>query len=101
MVYDLIVSPEAEADLSGSFLWYEEKRKGLGFDFLLQVDAGLRFLSRNPKANEIRYKTVRVQLIKRFPFKIIYVVKEQSVIVLAILHEKRGGSLEKKRTRAS
>ncbi|NWF50541.1 MAG: type II toxin-antitoxin system RelE/ParE family toxin, partial [Ignavibacteriaceae bacterium] len=30
MKYRIIVRPEAEGDLSEAFLWYEDKRKGLG-----------------------------------------------------------------------
>ena len=34
MNYKLIVRPEAEQDLNETFKWYEDKRKGLGYDFL-------------------------------------------------------------------
>ena len=43
MKYKTIISPEAENDLKETFSWYEDKRVGLGYDFLLQVDAGLKF----------------------------------------------------------
>ena len=35
MKHAVIVRPEAEDDLKGAFLWYEENRTGLGYDFLL------------------------------------------------------------------
>ncbi len=41
MKYKAIIMPEAENDLNETFSWYEDKRVGLGYDFLLQVDAGL------------------------------------------------------------
>ena len=44
MKYRVIVRPEAEDDLKEAYSWYEEKRIGLGYDFLLQVDAGLNFM---------------------------------------------------------
>lgn len=56
MKYKLIVSPEAEDDLSEAFMWYESKREGLGYDFLLQVDAGFRFIERNPLVFAEKYK---------------------------------------------
>ncbi|MFV1950438.1 MAG: hypothetical protein ACC630_00565 [Nitrospinota bacterium] len=31
------IRPEAEDDLEKAFSWYEDKRKGLGYDFLLRV----------------------------------------------------------------
>ena len=44
MRHRAIIRPEAENDLNEAFSWYEDKRQGLGHDFLLQVDAGLRIL---------------------------------------------------------
>ena len=49
MKYKVIVRPEAEDDLKATFSWYEDKRIGLGYDFLLQVDAGINFIYRNPE----------------------------------------------------
>ena len=93
----VIVSPEAENDLKEIFSWYEDKRMGLGYDFLLQVDAGINFVKRNPKIHPIEYNGIRKHLIKRFPYKIIYLVKEEEIIVLAVLHAKRSFELFKSR----
>jgi toxin ParE1/3/4 len=95
--YCVIVSPEAENDLKKIFSWYEDKRIGLGYDFLLQVDAGINFVKRNPEIHPIEYKGTRKHLIKRFPYKIIYLVKEEKIIVLAALHGKRSFELLKSR----
>ena len=76
MKYRTIVRPEVENDLKGAFSWYEDKRQGLGYDFLLQMDAGLRFIERNPEICPLEYKGTRKHLIKRFPYKIIYLVEK-------------------------
>ena len=97
MKYKVIVRPEAEDDLKATFSWYEDKRIGLGYDFLLQVDAGINFINRNPEIHPIEYKGTRKHLIKRFPYKIIYLVEEEKIIILAVLHGKRRPDLIKKR----
>ncbi|OGL41627.1 MAG: hypothetical protein A3C43_01205 [Candidatus Schekmanbacteria bacterium RIFCSPHIGHO2_02_FULL_38_11] len=97
MEYELVIRPEAEQDLMESFAWYEEKRQGLGYDFLLQVDAGLRFIARNPEIPVPAYKRVRKHIIKRFPYKIIYIVGSHRIIVLGVIHGKRGANVMKKR----
>ena len=97
MKYRVIIRPETEIDLKDAFSWYEDKRKGLGYDFLLQVDAGLRFIERNPKIFPDEYKETRKHLIKRFPYKIIYLVEKEKIIVLAVIHGKRSPNLIKKR----
>ena len=100
MKYDLIIRPEAEADLAGAFSWYEDKRQGLGYDFLLQIEAGLKHIERVPEAHAISYKETRKHFIKRFPYKIIYIINQKSVIVLAILHGKRSEEFLKRRIEA-
>ena len=95
MRYRVVISPEAENDLKESFSWYEDKRQGLGYDFLLQVDAGLRFIEKNPKILPPEYKGVRKYLVKRFPYKIIYLLEEERIIVLAVIHGKRSPILTK------
>ena len=70
MKYKLIIRPEAEQDLAEIFAWYQSQREGLGYDFLLQVEAALNFLEKNPKIFPVVYKKARRYLIKRFPYKI-------------------------------
>ena len=97
MKYKLIIRPEAEEDLASAFLWYENRRRGLGYDFLLQVEAGLKFIERTPAIYAVGYKETRTHFIKRFPYKIIYLIDGERVIVLAVLHGKRNPHLIKKR----
>ncbi len=100
MKYRIIIRPEAEVDLADAFSWYEDKRQGLGYDFLLQVEAGLKFIGRLPEIHSVGYKGTRNHFIKRFPYKIIYIVEYNTVIVLAVLHGKRSPELMKKRINA-
>ena len=97
MRYRVAIRPEAEDDLKEAFFWYEDKRQGLGYDFLLQVEAGLRFIERNPKVFPPEYKGTRKYLVKRFPYKIIYLLEEERIIILAVIHIKRSPILTKER----
>lgn len=98
MKYKVIIRPEAEDDIREAFSWYEGNRIGLGYDFLLQVHAGLNFIKRNPDIHPIEYKGTRKHLVKRFPYKIIYLVEKEKIIVLAVLHGRRSPALIKKRS---
>ncbi len=64
MKYKAFIMPEAENDLKETFLWYEDKRVGLGYDFLLQVDASLRFIERNPEISPSKYKKLKATIKK-------------------------------------
>lgn len=97
MKYKIIIRSEAENDLKEAFGWYEDKRLGLGHEFLLHIDAGIKFVQRNPEVHSSEYKGTRRHIIKRFPYKIIYLVEGEKIIVLAVLHGKRCPDLLKKR----
>ncbi len=73
------------------------KGYGLGYDFLLQIDAGLGFIERNPEVYPPDYKETRKHVINRFPYKIIYLFEKQRIIVLAVIHGKRNPESIKKR----
>lgn len=41
MIYQLIISPEAELDIQDGFEWYEQRSSGLGSEFVRAVDSSL------------------------------------------------------------
>ena len=97
MDYQIIVRPEAEQDLRDAFSWYESRKPGLGFDFKHCVEEVLSRLTRTPYIYPKVYKQVKRAFIKRFPFGIFYVVEENRVVILAVLHARRNPEYWKKR----
>jgi hypothetical protein len=63
---DLIIRPEAEADIAQAFDWYETRVEGLGSEFLLVLDAAFHSIVRSPDSYPQIYKQVRA-LTRRFP----------------------------------
>ena len=53
------IRPEAEADLSEAYRWYERQREGLGADFFLCFEEALEKSRRNPDRSPSVYKTIR------------------------------------------
>ena len=97
MEYEIIIRPEAEQDLTAVFDWYEDRRRGLGFDFLLQVDAALRLIARDPEMWAAGYRGTRKHLIKRFPYKIIYIIEKPKIIIIGVIHGRRSPMMIQKR----
>ena len=87
--YRLIVRPEAESDLQQAFNWYEKQEIGLGDRLLLSVERSIQSILRNPRMYQVIYKNVRRTLIRRFPYGVFYVLRSNSVVVLAIFHAMR------------
>lgn len=89
MTRELIVRPEAEAELSEAFDWYEERVSGLGSDFLLNVDAAFHSILRNPHLFPVVHNNLRRVLIRRFPYQIFFVLEDKRIVVLAVFHARR------------
>ena len=89
MSYEIIVRPEAAREVQEAFDWYEEKSEGLGLEFLRAADACMAGIQRNPLASPIMYQEVRRALLRKFPYALFYIVKEEMIVVLACFHAKR------------
>jgi plasmid stabilization system protein ParE len=93
MKYDLIVRPEAEAELAEAFNWYEQKIDGLGSRFLISVDAAINSIQRDPLQYPIIYKNVHRALTRRFPYQIFFIVDDLQIVVIAVFHGMRNPSV--------
>lgn len=89
MDYELIIRPEARTDLLDIFQWYQEQRSGLGFDFKLCVDEVFSKLQKHPSIYKKVYQNIRRAVTRRFPFSVFYIIDNNNVIVLAVLHARR------------
>ena len=97
MEYDLIIRPEAKTDLLDAFHWYQEQRPGLGFDFKLCVDEVISKIQRNPLIHKVIGDGIRRSVTRRFPFGVFYLVENERIIILAVLHARRDPVKWKKR----
>jgi len=89
MAVELILAPEAEIDLTEAYAWYENRRAGLGEEFLSSVDACLESIRRQPEMYRPVHETYRRALVRRFPFAIFYEYAEAAVTVYSVFHTSR------------
>lgn len=89
MAYTLTVRPEAELDIDGEYTAYESKRVGLGRDFLLCVEEALDKLLRNPLIYRKFHKELRRISLRRFPYRVMYFVNAEKIIVTAVFHVRK------------
>lgn len=95
MPVHLEFDPAATQEVAGIFAWYEQRRPGLGDDFLAQLDQDLTLLTENPrsappwKGPAAQQLGVRVLRMRRYPFLLPYLTREDQVVVLAIAHVRR------------
>ena len=89
MSLPLLFRPEAEAELTEAWDWYEARREGLGEEFVTCVEAAIARAARNPDVNPRVHGEVHRALVRRFPYGVFYVVEGQALLVLAVAHVRR------------
>jgi plasmid stabilization system protein ParE len=98
MDYKLFIFPQAEDDIEYAAFWYELHRNGLGSEFILTIDAELNSIKRTPAMYPKVYKDYRRAIINRFPYGIFYIINDDSINILAVIHLSRNPKTFKKRT---
>ena len=89
MSRELIVSREAESELTETHDWYETRSTGLGSEFLLSVDACFNSILRTPQIYPVVYNNLRRALLRRFPYQVFFLEEGERIVVLAVFHGKR------------
>ena len=86
MSWQVTIRAAAQADLRRARDWYEQRREGLGDEFLLAVADAMLWLEQSPDRHPLYYRDFRRLLTDRFPYKIFYRIEGESVIVHRVLH---------------
>ena len=93
MTWRVVLRPEIRSDVAEGVGWYEAHLPGLGREFAAEVSKALVALAENPLMNAQRSSSrhIRWRLARRFPYRVIYEVREseQLVLVVAVLHAAR------------
>ncbi len=89
MIYKIVVLNIAANELDEALGFYESKKIGLGNSFLLEINSVYKQLVKTPfifRKNNLGYREARVN---KFPFLIIYEVKEGTIYISSIFHTSR------------
>lgn len=86
MAFVLEIQEEAGLEVAEAYLYYEEKRSGLGEEFLEHLDSFFKRLTLNPDHFPEKRKPYREAYIRRFPFVIIYEIVKEKVIIYSVFN---------------
>lgn len=89
MTLPLRVRRRAELDLDEAYAWYERRSEGLGGAFLVAVRECWSRVAAHPEAFTPVSDRVRRARMRRFPYSVFYVVREDFLDVLAVYHSRR------------
>jgi toxin ParE1/3/4 len=86
MTYIVSISQQAEDDLREIFLWYEDKKLGLGLVFRDFFETAISSIKLNPLQFQVRYHRIRIKFMEKFPYGIHNTVVNSEIIILAVFH---------------
>lgn len=79
----------AQIELEEEVNYYNEQRAGLGYEFAMEVANTINRILRYPEARaKLSQKTRRCRT-KRFPYGVIYQVRDDRILIVAVAHLKR------------
>lgn len=77
----------ARQELEDAVRYYELEYSGLGSKFKEEVRKAVLRIAAYPQAWSIERGDVRKCLLHRFPYKLLYSVEEDHILVIAIAHQ--------------
>ena len=85
--YSFLLPAEEEMMAAASF--YEDASFNLGVEFLNDVDRVVDLLRSHPLSGHPVGSDLRRAILHRFPFSIIYAIESDSILVIAVAHQRR------------
>ena len=85
----IVFLPPAKADLTEAISFYNTQSEGLGYDLAVEVKKTLERIIQYPKAWPMLSKRTRRCRTNRFPYGVIYQLRPNTLLVVAIMHLSR------------
>lgn len=92
-----LVLPEAEQEMLEAALYYQNQASGLGSDYLSAVERAIQSIEESPYTWPILEGELRRQLVRRFPFGVLYRIEPEIIIIVAVAHLRKKPGYWKKR----
>jgi len=94
----LFFHPDVSHEIKESYIWYQEMAEGLGDNFINELEAAYQTIIELPNTWPKFQKEFRRFLLSSFPFSIIYKFEDNTIFIVAVMHNSRKPGYWKKRT---
>lgn len=83
------LSEFAAAELNDAYTYYELQLPGLGVELRQEITNTLKRIKAYPYAWPVDRGTIRKALLNKFPYKILFSIEDNIILVIAIAHQHR------------
>ncbi len=94
---NLIVFPEATEEIREAARFYAKVRKGLAKEFRQELESCFRRIVSQPNSNRNLSPNARCCSLNRFPYGVVYFLRNNTIYVVAVMHLHRDPEYWKKR----
>ena len=94
----VIFHPNIEIEVKSSYEWYQNQADGLGDDFLDELETAYQTIFELPDTWPKFKQHYRRFLLRKFPFSVIYRQNNNSIFIVAVMHNSRKPGYWKNRT---
>lgn len=85
----IIFHPDVVDEIKSSYDWYESQADGLGENLLSELESAFEAIVELPDTWPKFKKEFRRFLLSKFPFSVIYRSIDNSIYVVAVMHNSR------------
>lgn len=82
-------SSVASDELTNAVKRYEQQRPGLGGQFLAEIQNAEKLLDVHHEIGRLIRPELRSFALNRFPYKLLYAVDEDGILIVAVAHDKQ------------
>src|ERR1035438_7443782 len=93
MTLPVVFRRAARREFDEAVLWYEERRAGLGSQFVSEINHAIKLVLENPQRFPIMHHEIRCVRARRFPYSVLFRAEAQRVVVIAVFHARRDPSV--------
>lgn len=87
--YKVSYHTSVELEIKIARKWYIKISSDLEKRFIQEIKSGITKISENPLHYQVKYKTIRTHYIETFPYGIYYMLNNDVITILGILHTSR------------
>ena len=85
----LIFLTLARDEMAEAKRFYNRQQQGLGESFKREAEAAARLIQERPLAWQVEIEPVRRFIMDRFPYKMLYIIRDELIVVVAVAHQHR------------
>jgi toxin ParE1/3/4 len=90
---------DAEEEFLEAARYYETEAAGVGIAFIVEVHKAVAFIATQPFAAKVVRNGIRKMVLRRYPYSLYYSVESDTIIIIAVGHDKRRPLYWQKRMR--